>query len=152
MIPISRLMLLALVSWVRNQAIPLSPPPRGLEVFCCVHWTRSVFLLNSFTFICVFLTLHCSCICRVFAVNVFVLAFCSMLFSFTAHLCCCLCFRFSCIFEMTVFLKLQHISPDGNVLGHCSKFALDSNHNLQLKRQLCWNWGWTFFRGLQVYI
>lgn len=28
------------------------------------------------------------------------------------------------VFELESFLKLQHVAPNGNVLGHCSAFAL----------------------------
>ncbi len=30
---------------------------------------------------------------------------------------------FVCAFALASFLKLQHVSPNGNVLGHCSAFA-----------------------------
>lgn len=73
---------------------------------------------NFFLGFCMFLTLHHSCICSVLAVNVLVLAFCSMFFI-------CSTYR---VF-LNWFLKLQHVSPNRNVLGCCSTFAPVGHHS-----------------------
>lgn len=39
---------------------------------------------------------------------------------------------FLCVFELAPFLNLQHISPTGNVFGHCIAFVLVGHNRMRL--------------------
>lgn len=64
---------------------------------------------------------HSFCICSI------CLAPCSRL-SHLHHVS--ICFGFSFFFELALFLKLEHISLNGDVLGCCNAFALVGHRNV----------------------
>ncbi len=93
-------------------------------LFMCRLFTPLFFPLH-------FLTLHHFCICTMFAVNIFVLAFCNKFFFICSMFLLLYLFgNFVCVFELASFLKLQHISPNGNVLDFNPDFIRPILHSV----------------------
>lgn len=115
----------------KNPAVPLSAPPRGLENFCCSDWICSVFLLHLFLgLVCfslynvsVFAGVCCQCLCFGFLQHVYSCTFLLYVYLFLILMC---------VFQLASFLKLQHVSTNGSVLGHCLAFALVGHRTLYI--------------------